>query len=325
MLTVLIATHNGAYTLPSAFEAYCQLRPPAGGWNCVVIDNASTDATKEIIHSFMNRLPLAYHFEPGIGKNSALNAGLSMAKGDLVVFTDDDTLPHPDWLAEMRRAADSNPSFSIFAGSVIPRWEIPPEPWITSWVQKGPVFTLTDPSQEDGPIRAYSVFGTNMAIRADVFQAGYRYNTSIGPRPGGYAMGSETELTLRLENAGFAAWYCKAAMVEHMIRKFQMERGWILRRATRYGRGKYRMEIQQQNADRKKLHGIPGYLLRELVKKGFGVGRAKLSGRPAELFERRWVFNYLLGQAMEARAIHRELQLARSEKLAKKGQRSCAG
>src|SRR6516225_223426 len=119
MLTVLIATRNGARTLPRCLGALAGLTSPPGGWKLVVVDNGSTDATREIVASFADRLPLTFLLEPRHGKNAALNAGLGSVEGDLVVFTDDDTLPRPDWLVEMRRAADEHRSFSIFGGSVL--------------------------------------------------------------------------------------------------------------------------------------------------------------------------------------------------------------
>jgi len=307
MLTVLVASYNGAQTLPKALNAYCQLQTPIGGWKLVIVDNGSTDGTEEIIHSFIGRLPLTYLFESSRGKNAALNTGLASIEGDLVLLTDDDTLPRPDWLIEMRRAADTHRSFSMFGGTVVPHWEIRPEKWIPAWVQLTPVFSMTDPSWKEGPISPGFVFGGNMGIRAEIFESGYRFNVGIGPRGLDYPMGSETELTLRLANAGFKAWHCKQAVVEHIVRKFQMNQAWILGRATRFGRSKYRLWIQHENVNRKKYLGIPRYLIKVIVKKGFDVGRAKLRGDPAELFKKRWILNYLLGQAIEARLIHKEL------------------
>src|SRR6202047_4457195 len=130
MVTVLLATYNGAGTLPKALNAYCQLQAPRAGWKLVIVDNGSTDGSKDLVCSFMDRLPLTYTFESSRGKNAALNTGLAKVEGDLVAFTDDDTLPRPDWLIEMRRAADAHSSFSMFGGSVVPHWEVPPEAWI---------------------------------------------------------------------------------------------------------------------------------------------------------------------------------------------------
>lgn len=313
MLTVLIATYNGAKTLPEVLKAFCRLQTPAGGWKLVIVDNGSTDATKEIIHSFVDRLPLSYLFEPSRGKNAALNTGLAHVEGDLVVLTDDDVLPRSDWLLEMRGAADSHPSFSLFGGTVVPRWEIPPEEWILvilAWVPVGLVFGNTDPSWNEGPIKPYCLFGANMAIRAEIFEAGYRFSVRIGPRGRNYAMGSETELTLRLGKAGFMSWHCKQAVVEHIVRRFQMNRAWILGRSLKFGRGSYRTWIQYEDIGLKSYLGIPRHLIKEIVKQALYVGRAKLSGDTKELFQQRWKFNYLLGQAIEAWLIHRELHLA---------------
>jgi len=308
MLTVLIATRNGSYTLPRCLAALAQLISPVGGWKLVVVDNGSTDGANEIIESFADRLPLTCLSEPRPGKNAALNTGLQHMEGDLVVFTDDDTLPRPDWLVEMRRAANDHPSFSVFGGTVLPYWEAAPEPWITAWVQLGPVFTITNADWTEGPIWPGYVFGPNMAIRADLFREGHRLDPRIGPRAGQYPMGSETEFVLRLEKAGATAWHCKQATVEHIIRAFQMKRSWILGRARRYGRGKYRLYIHQENTRRKKILGVPGYLLYELRKKSFDVIRAQWKGDPAKIFERRWVFHFLLGQAIEAFALRKESQ-----------------
>ena len=310
MLTVLIATYNGANTLQKALPAYCQLQSPNGGWRLVIVDNGSTDTTKEIVLSFVDRLPLTYLSEFSKGKNAALNTGLASVEGDLVVLTDDDTLPRLDWLTEMRRAVDSNPSFSVFGGAVIPHWEAQPEEWITSWVPLGIAFSITDSSWKEGPISPGSVFGTNMAIRSEVFRAGYRFNADIGPRGQNYPMGSETELAVRLVDAGFKAWHCKQAVVEHIIRKFQMNRGWILRRAVKFGRGQYRLWIRYQHVNCKSYLGVPRQLLKEMVQQGLNVGHSKLRGDAEKLFHQRWRFNYLLGQAIEARLIQSELRSA---------------
>ena len=101
MLTVLLSSYNGGHTLPRMLAACTALRPPGGGWRMVVVDNASDDDTKEIVESFMASLPIAYVHEAKQGKNAALNTGLGHVTGDLVVLTDDDVVPHPDWLYQI--------------------------------------------------------------------------------------------------------------------------------------------------------------------------------------------------------------------------------
>jgi glycosyltransferase involved in cell wall biosynthesis len=306
MLTVLIATYNGAKTLPEVLSAYCALEPPDGGWKLVIVDNGSTDHTKEIITAFRPRLRLTYLCEPKKGKNAALNTGLSKISGDLVVLTDDDVLPRPDWLRQLRVAASSQPSFAIFGGPIFPKWESPPDDWILAWVPLGPTFSILNPFDE-GPINPRLVFGPNMVVRAGVFESGYRFDEDIGPKGSNYAMGSEGEFLRRLAKAGFKAWHCKAAVVEHMIRSFQMNRAWVLARAVRYGRGQYRLAAKELPSLPASLQGIPMSLLLRMLAQGLRFGCAKLSSDREKVFKAQWQLNFLVGKFIEARQLYQEM------------------
>jgi glycosyltransferase involved in cell wall biosynthesis len=130
MISVLIATRNGARTLPAALERLRALRPAPVPHRIAIVDNASTDATPAILRAELarngpERLPLALLFEPVPGKNRALNRALDddalrVAAGDLVVFTDDDTLPEPDWLQRHWAASEAHPECTMFGGTIRP-------------------------------------------------------------------------------------------------------------------------------------------------------------------------------------------------------------
>jgi glycosyltransferase involved in cell wall biosynthesis len=299
LLTVLIATYNGAKTLPEVLRAYCTLEAPTGGWKLVIVDNGSTDDTKEIIAAFRHRLPLTYLCEPKKGKNAALNTGLSHISGDLVVLTDDDVLPQPDWLRQLRLAANSQPLYAIFGGPILPKWELPAEDWILTWVPKGPTFTILD-SLKEGPISPRLVFGPNMTVRTDIFQSGYRFDEAIGPKGTNYAMGSEAELLRRLAHARFMAWHCKSAVVQHIIRSFQMNKEWVLARAIRYGRGQYRLAAKELPSLPASLLGIPMSLLLHILAQGLRLGYAKSSGDAKRLFKAQWQLQFLIGKVGES-------------------------
>ncbi|HTR21214.1 MAG TPA: glycosyltransferase [Gemmatimonadales bacterium] len=305
MLTVLMATRNGERLLPQVLEAYGRLREPPGGWKLVIVDNGSDDRTLQCLDAFTTRLPLTRLSEPAPGKNLALNTGLAAIAGDLVVFTDDDVFPRPDWLVELRRAADAHEDHAVFGGAVLPRWEAPPPDWILAWVRLGPVFTLSDPSLPEGPMRPYYVYGPNMAVRARVFAAGFRFDPTIGPRVGDYAMGSETEFVQRLHDAGYRAWHCRSAVVEHFIRRHQLSRSWILGRAVRYGRGQLRLGTRDVPNGARRWFGVPRYFLRELLGDGMAVVRARLRRDPQLAFQAEWQLRYDWGRVLEAWMSHR--------------------
>jgi L-malate glycosyltransferase len=301
MLSVVMATHNGARTLPHVLNAFCKLDSPDGGWKLIIVDNGSTDGTREIIDSFSPRLPLIYIFEPVLGKSTAQNTGLLNIAGDLVVFTDNDVLPRPDWLLQMRVAVDSQPLFSLFGGCIVPHWEVPPEDWILK--VEGTLLAITDPAWEEGPIVATRLFGPNMAIRSDVLKAGYKFDTSLGPVGSRYRMGEDSDFVQRLGHAGFRAWYCKRAVVAHMIRRDQMKKEWVLRRAIPSGRVNYRREFMDSPHSPILLLGVPRYLIREILEQAIRLGQSYL-GRDAErVFRERWRLHYLVGRAIEGRAL----------------------
>jgi hypothetical protein len=305
MLTVLMATRNRAPILRDVLESFCHLQAPPYGWKLILVDNGSTDRTAQVIASFINHLPLHHVAEPKVGKNIALNTGLTLVEGDLTVFTDDDVFPDSNWLVQLRKAADTQLAYSMFGGTVVPRWEVPPPPWI-QWLELGPVYSITSPLLEEGPIQSFSVYGPNMAVRTGIFQSGMRFEPSIGPRGSSYAMGSETEFTLRLEQRGHKAWHARDAVVEHFIRKAQMKKAWVMQRAIRYGRGQYRLHYAEEIEPRRRLMSMPGCLIRKIYEEGLLMTKAWVSSRQEDFFRSRWRLNFLRGKAIEARNLARE-------------------
>ena len=200
--TVLFASHNGSSTLPAMMEAFTRLEPPAGGFKIIAVDNASTDHTGEILSRYQSWLPLTILSQPARGKNKALNFAIPALAGDLVVFTDDDVMPEFDWLIRLRGAAAEHPEYDIFGGRITPHWIEEPPGWLFDLLPSAMAYALTDEHLETGPISAGLVWGPNMALRARVFADGSRFNEAIGPGPGQYIMGGETEFTLRLQNRG---------------------------------------------------------------------------------------------------------------------------
>jgi len=307
VLTVLIATYNGAATLPLTFEALARLAPPSGSWKLVVVDNCSTDDTAAIIRSHASRLPLTYVHEPRRGQNAARNAGLHHMEGDLLVCTDDDVVPESDWLCALRKSADTHPECAMFTGRIVPRWSTPPPEWIRRWVNMEVCFAATDPAQREGPVRANAVWSPNMALRRAIFDAGFTFDEHVGPDgSAAYAMGSETDFTTRAEDHGFRAWFCERAVVHHLVRDFQLDRDWILGRAVRYGRGMCRRHLRCHPEGTTTL--LWGYPVDTLAKIARHAIRARLFKLLSEerWFREQWEQNYLIGWAREAKRYYAE-------------------
>jgi glycosyltransferase involved in cell wall biosynthesis len=244
MLTVMFATHNGASVLPRTLDSLARQRPPSGGWRLIVVDSASTDATPEILRAAPRGLPITVLHEPLPGKNRALNRALDLAEGDVFVFCDDDVVAADDWLLRWRQAVEAHPDFAIFAGSTRPLWPGAPPAWDMPDDQVSIVFGVNGHMTE-GPCSPLCVLGTNMAVRAELFAGGLRFDAGIGPDGArrNYPMGSETELAKRLAALGHRCWFAEGPKVGHIIRPHQMLTAAMLARGYRWGLGQAHMRL----------------------------------------------------------------------------------
>jgi glycosyltransferase involved in cell wall biosynthesis len=244
MLTVIFASHNGGGDLTKTLDSMARLKSPPGGWQLIAVDNASTDQTGAVLRSYADRLPITVLEESLKGKNRALNCALEAAQGDFYIFTDDDVLVPEDWLIKWQDTAADHLCYDLFAGRTSARFVRRPADWFLKGINAGVVYAAHDPDLPEGPCAAGYMFGTNMAIRASVFAEGARFDASIGPDgSANYAMGSDTEMALRLERQGHRCWFSSGVELEHIVPLEYLAPAWILRRGYRWGRGSARMKI----------------------------------------------------------------------------------
>src|SRR6185312_15143490 len=118
-VSVIVCTRNRSDALARLLERLEQLVVPAGvRWELIVVDNGSTDGTAALLASPPRTLPMRVVNELTCGLSRARNAGLAAATGDLLLMTDDDCLPDPQWLAVMRDEFARAPSLGVLGGRV---------------------------------------------------------------------------------------------------------------------------------------------------------------------------------------------------------------
>lgn len=264
MFSVLLATYNGERTIGRTLAELERMVGHRRPLEILVIDNGSTDGTPDIIRSFESRLPVRYLYCAKRGKNTALNHGLGAARGDLIVLTDDDVLPFPDWLQAFETLAAEHAEVDVFGGRIVPEWSAPPPAW-TRHVPSNVVFSIHPDTVPEGCERPGTIWGGNMMVRARVFRSGFRFDESLGPSRGSYAMGGETDFNARASAAGYRLRFSNRPVVRHIIRKSQFERKWIFRRARRYGRQLCNESSTGVPAE-KLWFGMPRWRLRVLMR-----------------------------------------------------------
>jgi GT2 family glycosyltransferase len=233
--SVLVATRGRAALLGATLAHLARQVTDGLRWEVVVVDNGGDDATAAVLAQARAALPLVVLAEPRPGKNRALNRALAVARGALLVFTDDDVEPGPRWLAEYVGAARRWPAYAVFGGPVTPRLPATAPPWLATHAFAVAAFARFEPGVAEGPCASLP-FGPNYAVRA-ARMAGLAFREDLGSQGNANdLMGGETELLQRLAGAGAQAVFVPSARVAHVIEPHQTTPDWLFRRAFRHGR-----------------------------------------------------------------------------------------
>ena len=105
-VSVVIATFNRATYLPATIDSV--FKQSFRDWELIVVDDGSTDDTREVLAAYGSHLK--YIYQPNGGAAAARNLGVRQAKARWIAFQDSDDLSLPNHLASLYGYAQSFPS-----------------------------------------------------------------------------------------------------------------------------------------------------------------------------------------------------------------------
>ncbi|NLI80862.1 MAG: glycosyltransferase family 2 protein [Deltaproteobacteria bacterium] len=196
-------------------------------YEVIIVDNAP-DATPElqVLQNEGAMPPIRYMHEPLNGLHNARHAGARHARGEILVYVDDDVLCPFSWLGEML-APYTQSDVALVAGKVVLRHEVEPPPWLG---QFSGILSALDRGDTAHRVEPYgSPVGCNMSIRKSVlFSVG-------GFNPDGFGDPSllhlrgdgECGLARKVHDAGWTVWYAPEAWLEHRVPSGRMTREYI--------------------------------------------------------------------------------------------------
>lgn len=218
-LSVILSTRNHAGLLCQFLESVTACDTP-DTWELIVVDNGSTDETESVILTFRDRLPVVYCYQGVPGKGISINKGLRRARGEIILFTDDDVCPHRNWLIGHVNAMKKNPSMNIIGGRiVVDRSALP------GWLDRSSNLRGMLVSEHDlgDAARPYTApefpFGPNMSVRRSALAGLARpWPEDIGPGRLVF-LGDEIVFAVRISAAdGSDRLYEPSCLVEHRPR-----------------------------------------------------------------------------------------------------------
>jgi len=132
-LSVVVPTYRRPRLLRRCLEALLAQTLPPQAYELIVVDDGHEPRDEATVAELARRpgAPRMRYLRPmgGQGPAVARNCGWRAARAEVVAFTDDDTIPAADWLAEGERALRSHPEWAGAAGAVeVPRAGPGPRP-----------------------------------------------------------------------------------------------------------------------------------------------------------------------------------------------------
>ena len=118
MLSIIIINHNGKEHLEACLKSLAAQTLGQDEFEVILVDNGSTDGSVSYLETNFPAVRVV-----GLGENTgfsrAANAGFRASLGELAVFLNNDTEARPDWLSELKRAAEEHKDFAFFASKML--------------------------------------------------------------------------------------------------------------------------------------------------------------------------------------------------------------
>lgn len=226
-LSIIVCTKNRARKLASLIQCLgSQKNIEKLNWEIIIVDNNSTDNTREVAYAFCegSNLRINYIFEPRTGLSIARNIGILTSKGSYLLFLDDDILIPDEFLSNVLFGVQEFPEFQIFGYRVLPDWEISklkqpfwltfkkPFPLIQSFL---PVHdlggeTLTYPNRH-----AKNPIGAGFLVKKEVFEKIVPFREELGAGQSGVCEDTEFFWYALLHN--FKILYWPYAVLYHPV------------------------------------------------------------------------------------------------------------
>lgn len=255
-VSIVICTYNRPKLLKPTLESVIKLDFDPERFEIIVVDNGNDVQTKHAYEEIRQRSEcrLVYTKEEKTGLSYARNKGITLAKGIIVAFLDDDEIIPASWLTELMRPYNNDDHIACVGGKIIPVF---PDNQYPSWYSKDiqGFFGGVDHGENIHEVDFSEEYigGGNMSFKRSVIVDSGMFNVHLGIIGTSSYSGEENELAQRIQNKGFKVLYTPLAITYHMIEQERISKPFLRKRCFQSGRS----EIMYNPLNR----GLPVILL----------------------------------------------------------------
>jgi glycosyltransferase involved in cell wall biosynthesis len=267
-ISVIVCTYNRAALVRQVVETLCAQSADPSTYEIVVVDNNSSDQTREVVAEFQQKhTNVRYVLEKQTGLSYARNRGWQEAHGEYIAYIDDDCKVPAHWLSlaqeiirEVRPAMFGGPFYAFYNA---------PRPF---WFQDK--YESKVVTEEPRPLIINEFLnGANLIIERNVLIQSGGFRADLGMKANTIAYGEETALQIHVREQFPDAliYYDPRLYVFHLVRPEKMTWSRIVR--TRFANGRYSWRVFDEGR-RYSLKRVFFLLLRTLRNLVYLVGDA---------------------------------------------------
>jgi glycosyltransferase involved in cell wall biosynthesis len=219
-LSIVIATYNRSQSLLRILRSVVGQTAPAQLWECVVVNNNSTDDTEAVFSDFAEKNPtfdLRMVTETKQGLSNARNCGIAASVGDYIAIVDDDETLEESFVESYIEFFDSFPTAMAAGGAVKACYESARPRWMSRFTEQ----MIANPLDLDIAVTIFPKSrvpaGGNMAFRREVFDRVGLFNPQLGRNGQSLVGGEENDLFARLRRVGELLYFVPNAAIYHHI------------------------------------------------------------------------------------------------------------
>ena len=240
-LSLIIATYNRAQSLLRTLRSVVSQSAAPELWECVVVNNNSTDNTAEVFARFAAEnedFDLRMVTETKQGLSNARNAGITASKGEYIAIIDDDETLEDCYIESYIEFFDSFPTAMAAGGAVRAEYESHRPRWMSHYTER----MIANPIDLDVVVTLFPSSrvpaGGNMAFRREIFDRVGLFNPRLGRNGQSLIGGEENDLFARLRAAGELLYFVPNAAIYHHIPDAKLTDEYFDRLSYNVGRSK---------------------------------------------------------------------------------------
>ena len=240
--SIIIPTKDRALLLEKALSSIVSQHFSPNDFEVIVVDNGSTDQTKEISQSFQGKIKnFSLHYQESPGLHVGRNFGAQTAKGEILIFIDDDIRANPHWLEGIQESFHQ-PEIVLTGGNNSPEYESPPPDWLHLLWQKTPYgkvlgyLSLLDFGDQIKTIDPLYVGGLNFSIKkSTLFEMGGFHPDAMPDSLTRFRGDGETAVSVEIKKKNYKALFNPKASVRHWVPNERMTFPYFYKRAYLQG------------------------------------------------------------------------------------------